>query len=231
MAIYTPGPTVAAVSGSIGGTVYSRNRGGAYLRNRAIPTNPDTSFQQIQRSILATNSQDFADLTDVQREAWRQWAIQNPITNALGNSITMSGHQAFVKLNSRLDTIGETTIVAPPIVNAPPGLESMILSADIGTGTFDLTFTASPLGAGQELFIFAAVTNSAAIRYVRNLLKFVGVSAAAQASPFDIQTLVEARLGTMVAGQTLHVNVAVIDTATGLRSGFLRDQSVVIDTP
>ncbi|KKL73251.1 hypothetical protein LCGC14_2076760, partial [marine sediment metagenome] len=64
MAIITPGPTVAAISGSIGGTVYSRNRGGAYIRNRAIPVDPNTSFQINVRAILAAQSQNWADLTD-----------------------------------------------------------------------------------------------------------------------------------------------------------------------
>lgn len=231
MAIMTPGPTVAALSGSVGGTVYSRNRGGAYIRNRAIPVDPNSDAQQNVRAILASQSQAFSDLTDAQRAAWENWASQNPVINALGNSILLSGHQAFVQLNSRLDLDDQTVLSAPPIINAPMALDTLVLSADIGTGTFDVTFTATPLAAGVELWLLAAVINSPGITYIRNRLRFIGTSAAAETSPFDIQTLVEAVFGTVIVGQTVHTRVATFDTATGLISVALHDRSVVIDTP
>jgi len=37
MAIFNPGPLVGQVSGRVGGTVFSHNRGGAYIRNGSIP--------------------------------------------------------------------------------------------------------------------------------------------------------------------------------------------------
>jgi len=53
--IFTPN-----LSGSAGGTTASRNRGGGYFRNKAVPTNPDTVFQQAARAILAAFSQKLA---------------------------------------------------------------------------------------------------------------------------------------------------------------------------
>jgi len=229
MAIMTPGPTVAALSGSIGGSVYSRNRGGAYIRNRAIPVDPNTTAQQSRRAILASQSQGWADRTDAERAAWRNWAVQNPITNALGNSILLSGHQAYVKLNSRLDLVAEPTLLVPPIINAPLALDAVVQDGDIGLGDVDLVFTATPLAAGVKLWISAAVVNSAGINYVRNLFKFVGTSAAAQASPFDDQTLIEAVFGALIVGQRLFTRVSTFDVATGLLSVPL-ESSVTITT-
>ena len=77
----------------------------------------------------------------------------------------------------------------------------------------------------------AAVVNSAGINYVQNKLRLVGVSAAAETSPFDDQSLIETRFGSLVVGQTLHVEAAVVDTATGLLSGKLASRTVIIDTP
>lgn len=222
---------LASASGSVAGLTYSRNRGGQYTRARAVPTNPDTIFQQNARAALAANSQDWADLTDAQRQAWREWAKQNPVTNALGDSITLSGHQAFVGINSRLDNDGAATLTDPPIVNAPAALNTLTFTADIGTGNFELVYTATPLGATEKLHVEAAVVNSQGIRYVRNLLRHAGSSAAAQASPYDPQAIIEARLGTLVVGQTVHVRVSVFDTATGLLSPALSASDVVIDTP
>ncbi len=227
MAIFTAGPVVATISGSIGGTTFSRNRGGSYMRNRAIPLNPNTSFQINVRSILASQSQAWADQTDAVRAAWENWAVQNPVINALGRSIILSGAQAFIQLRARLALAGDTVITNPPIVNAPDGLLTIVQTPNIGAGAFDVTFTATPLAATASLWMTAAVVNSAGISYVRNLLRFIGQSADAQVSPFDNQALIEARFGALIVGQTLHVRIATFDSATGLLSVPLEDSAVV----
>ena len=85
--------------------------------------------------------------------------------------------------------------------------------------------------ANDCLYIEAAVVNSAGINYVQNKLRFIGVSAIAETSPFDNQSLIETRFGSLVVGQTLHVEVSVLDSLTGLLSGKLASRVVVIDTP
>ena len=125
---------------------------------------------------------------------------------------------------------GDTPITDPPIIAAADPLASLVLAADIGLGNVDVTYTPTPLGANEELWIRAAVTSSVGILFVQNLLRLVGQSAAAQASPFDIQSLVETRLGTLVVGQTLHVQISVYDNSTGLVSGPLRADTVVVTT-
>lgn len=230
MAIITPGPTVAAISGSIGGTVYSRNRGGAYIRNRAIPVDPNTSFQINVRAILAAQSQNWADLTDAQRAAFENWALQNLVTNALGNQIRLSGHQAFVQLNSRLALGGFATLTAPPILNAPLGLTSIALTADVGLGAVEVAFALTPLAAGISLWVLAAVVNSPGISYVRNLFKQVQITGGGIVSPQDIQVDVEARFGALIVGQTLHVKVSTFQATTGLMSVPFEDSAVVVTT-
>ncbi|MEE8539995.1 MAG: hypothetical protein V3S54_09265 [Woeseiaceae bacterium] len=230
MAKFTPGPVAARISGSIGGTVFSRNRGGSYMRLRTIPTDPNTTAQQNVRAILASQSQAWAALTIAQRAAWENFADQNPITDVLGESVLLSGHQSFVKLNSRLDFDDQATLLVPPIVVAPTALDTIVQTGDIGAGTVAVAFTATPLAAGVKLWQLAAVLDSPGITYVRNRLRFVGTSAAAQASPFDNQTQIEAKFGTLVVNQTLHVRVLTFDTATGLVSVALEDSVVIITT-
>ena len=230
MAKFTPGPTVAAVSGSIGGTVYSRNKGGAYIRNRAIPTNPNTLPQQNRRADLAALSQAWADLTDAQRASWLNWAQQNPRTDALGQSFNMSGQQSYISLNARIREDGGTIQVLPPIINAPDAFLTLTQTFDIGTATFEATFT-PVVAAGQKIQVWAAVVNSAGISYVTNLYRNVGASSDAEASPYDAQSLIEARLGAMVAGQTCHIQYRVYDVATGLVSPVTSVAGLITDTP
>ncbi len=230
MAIISPGPLAAAVSGSLGGTVFSHNAGGAYVRNRSIPTNPDTLPQQEIRAILSSQSQSWADRTAAERAAWENWATQNPVTNALGNSINLSGHQSYIKLRCRQQLAGVTLIDVPPIINAPTALTSIVQDGDEGLGDVDLTFAGTPLAAGVHLWLTCAVVNSPGITYVKNLRKFIGVSAAAETSPFDNESLITDVFGALIVGQTIHMLASTFDAATGLISVPLSDSVVVTST-
>lgn len=227
---FTPGPTIAAASGSIGGTVYSHNRGGMYTRNRSIPITSTTSFALNAKQRLATASQDWQGLSDTQRASWLQWALQNPVTDTLGFPRHLTGHQSFVGINTRLLLQVAPTLTAPPITPAPDGLLSVVVDGDIGAGDVDLTFTGTPLAAGVRLWIEAAVTNSVGINNVNNLLRFLGTSPITQVSPFDIQSLVETRLGTLIVGQKLFVRVSTFEDTTGLLSLPLVDDVVITTT-
>lgn len=231
MALIVPGPLAAIVSGKVGGVVWSRGKGGPIVKNLVIPTDPQSNPQLDARQILSGQSQAWQALTDAQRDSWSNWAVQNLVTNRVGAQIQLSGHQAFVRLNAKLEHASATQLTAPPISAPPLALDTLSLVADIGSVSFDLAFTATPLGAGVELWMLAAVVNSAGIKYVRNLYRFIGNSAAAQASPFDPQSLIEARFGALVVGQTVHILVSTFDTATGLQSVPLHAQDVVVDTP
>lgn len=226
---FTPGIAVGAMSGSIGGTTFSHNKGGPYARTRAIPTNPSTQSQLTRRAALATHSQNWRDLTDDDRQSWTEWARQNPITNTLGQSILKSGHQSFVGLNSRISLDAGTSITVPPIVSAPPAFTFIDQAGDIGTGSFNLTFS-GVLEAGNKIELWGALINSAGVGYVENLVKFIAFSPADQATPWDNESDIASVLGTITAGQTLHIRAAQYDPLTGLRSPFLNDRVVIIDT-
>ena len=230
MAIYRGGPAATTISGSIADVTFTRGRSGQVMRRRAIPTLSTTTYALQIKAILAAQSQNFRDLTEAQRAAWLAYAQQNPVLNALGSAFTKSGHQAYVAINSRLSLVAQTLLVAPPIAAAPNALLTYTQNGDLGAGAFTAVYTATPLGATERLWTRAAAVNSPAINYVTNLLKFIGISAAAQASPYDDQTAMVTRLGTLTAGQTLHVRRHVFDTATGLLSPALPARVVLTST-
>lgn len=70
MAKFTP--TIAGeISGSIGAITFSHNRGGAYMRLRSIPVNPNTAAQSFIRTLQADLSNDWVTgLTQAQRDGW-----------------------------------------------------------------------------------------------------------------------------------------------------------------
>lgn len=104
MAIITLAGGVAQASGSVGGTTFSRNRGGPYMRTRAIPVNPGTPQQSAVRGFLAQlTSLWVGTLSAVQRAAWDLYALNVPLLNALGEPRNVGGLGMYVRGNvSRL---------------------------------------------------------------------------------------------------------------------------------
>jgi len=88
------------MSGSVGSTTYSHNRGGPYVRTRATPTNPNSTFQQAVRSAVSQLSARWTNvLTAAQRTAWETYAGQVSVLNRLGNPIFLTGLAHYVRSN------------------------------------------------------------------------------------------------------------------------------------
>lgn len=104
MAIVKLGGGVATASGSIGGTTFSRNRGGPYIRTRAVPVNPGTTYQQTVRALVAElTSRWLNTLTAAQRAAWDTYAENVELPNPLGDPRNVGGLAMYVRSNvSRL---------------------------------------------------------------------------------------------------------------------------------
>jgi post-segregation antitoxin (ccd killing protein) len=230
MAKFTPGPTIGAASGSVGGTVYSRNRYGAYLRNRAVPVTSTTQEALNAKGRLAAQSEAWRALNDEQRAAWNTYTQTNPVTGPLGMSQVLTGHAAYVGINARLARAGDTLLSLPPVSTAPTALATLSATYDVGAGTTVLTFTATPLAAGVRLWVKYAVVDSTGINYVENLFKLCTVTSAAQATGYDYESDVEARFGTLSVGQKLVIRAHTFDGATGLLSAPLQTSGVIVST-
>jgi hypothetical protein len=103
MALIKLGGGVADIRGSIGGTVFSKNRYGSYTRNRTIPVNPGTTAQtKIRAAMGQIRNAWFNTLTQAQRNAWAVYASNVSVTNRLGESITLTGWNMFSRTNSNL---------------------------------------------------------------------------------------------------------------------------------
>lgn len=88
---------ISAASGSVGGLTFSRNAGGAYVRARAVPTNPATDRQTAVRTALGSANQSWdLDLTDDQQNAWNVYGKNTPVVNSLGKTVHRSGHAWYV---------------------------------------------------------------------------------------------------------------------------------------
>lgn len=105
------------LSGSLGGITASHNRGGAYFRNRAIPVNPNTVFQQAVRGFLAALTSLWNDtLTVVQRAAWDLYALNVPLLDTLGNPRNVGGLGMYIRSNVPRLQVGLARVDDGPII-------------------------------------------------------------------------------------------------------------------
>lgn len=218
MAIFTPGPVIGSISGSVGGAVFSHNRGGPYIRRRPIPVNGGDLPQSDVRDEFVKASQLWGSRTAANQAQWNTWASNNKVPNALGNLIQLTGHQAFVQICTWRGIAGWDYATAAPTAARPSPFLTYSLTGDIGAGSVTFVFTDTPVGATRHIVIWSAVVDSPGIRYVKNLYKLTVISSLNEASPYDIQTAVEAIWGTLIVGQTLWVKAQKLNDPDGTRS-------------
>lgn len=227
---YLPGIAVSQMSGSMGGVTASRNKGGQYFRDRAIPTTA-TSVPAINaKARLAAASAAWGALTSTQRDSWSRYGTIKPGIDALGQPKILTGINAYNAIYTRMNLAGDAPLTAPPIGPDPDALATASATFDIGAGTTLLTFTPTPLGATRRLWLEAALVDSPGINYVQNLKRFIVASATNLATGYNYQAPVEAVLGPLSVGQKLVLFPMVYDTATGLLSRPRRVEGIIVST-
>lgn len=230
MAIFTPGAVIGQISGRVGGYVFSRNRGGSYVRNGSVPSTVVTEKALLYKSYLAAASQFWTSLTDAERLSWTVWAQSKTSTNRLGRSISLNGQNWFVSLNSRLAAAGESLITVPPVTSSPVGVVISAFSVDAGAGNTQVTFTPAPLAANQKLWVRGAMVSSSAINNVENLLTTLTITAAAAASPLNLKTPLEEAFGALSVGATYVIECRVLDKGNGMVSGRAFARTTAVST-
>jgi len=88
-------------SGSIADRVHSHGRAGQYTRNRRAPVQPVGSGRRATvRTRFGSASAAWRALTNAQRQSWESFTLDHPITDSLGQSIILTGHQIFVRVHA-----------------------------------------------------------------------------------------------------------------------------------
>jgi hypothetical protein len=176
-------PILGPMRGRLGADVFSHNKGGDYVRLGTTPTNPQTSRQQTTRSILGTLAAAWTTvLSQSERDEWDAYAGANPVKNSLGQDVLISGVAWYEKCNARLSDAGLPLVTEPPLLAAPPALDT--LAVDISAaGTADVTFT-PVLDADCALQLWVSLPVSAGSTPNMAQCRLAGYSALAQASPW-----------------------------------------------
>lgn len=218
---------ISEMRGKLNGSVFSRNRGGAYIRNKVTPLNPQTIFQVGVRSFFTTLTQAWRGLAAAERAAWNS-AVANFVgTDIFGDSLTLSGANLHQRLNLNLLNIGEPAITTPPVPAPVIPFATMTLAVSEGGGTVAIAYTDVIL-ATDTVLVFMTPGVSPGREFVKNDYRLIGVMEAADVTPFDIAAAYITKFGAIPAeGQKIFVKVKTIIKLSGLQSGELTAQTLV----
>lgn len=140
------GGGVTAMSGSIAGSVFARNRFGFYIRPRTKPVNPRSDRQSAARTLmkLLTDYWNSAAMSDAERGAWITYAAAIAMKNRLGEVMYCTGFNHFIRSNTARILVDGALIEAGPTVLSLPGADNTIVmtadaTAELLTVAFDDT--------------------------------------------------------------------------------------------
>lgn len=231
MAIITTGGGVATISGSIGGVTFSHNRGGPYMRTRAIPTNPNTVFQQAVRGFMSQLTVLWSTvLTAAQRAQWDAYAEAVPLPNPQGEPRNVGGLGMYIRCNvPRLQSAVLTRVDDGPTNHTLAAMTNPLLSgASEATSNFQISFAPTDDWANDDdgaMLLYG----SRAINVTRNFFKgpyrFAGLVQGNSTTPPTSPATISSPFP-LVETLALHVR-AIALTGDGRVSSDFRDVDAI----
>lgn len=156
---------------------FSRNKGGMYIRTRALPTNPNTTQQQVVRALMGQLTNVWINtLDDAQRAAWANYALNTPILNRIGEAKPIPALAMYVRCNIPRLQAGLARVDDAPIVFGVgdftlPGVTSITAA----TGVMIVTFDAGDEWPGEDgaaMLVLASRAQGVSINYFKGPYRF-----------------------------------------------------------
>ena len=219
------GTHISEASGSLAGVTYSHNRGGQYMRARAVPVNPNTLQQQAVRNYMASRSAAWGStLTQAQRDGWEAYADQVLLTDALGEPRKATGLNHYVRCNvprMQAAMAGSPLQVAPATFDLGSYTNPVLGVISAVGSTASIAYTNSDpwaIAVGGAMLIHASAGQSPACAYFKGPYRYAGkvlgavvppTSPYACPLPFTVQV-----------GQRVYVKLSFIQVDGRLSSPF-----------
>lgn len=221
------GAGIAEIRGASGGTQFSRNQYGGYMRPRTNPIQPNTTSQMDIRQKFRSVATAWSTLTPTQHDAWNsaEYILRDP----LGQPKPMSGFALFMLLNRNLLTIGSSMIFDPPpdfsleynfssvIIDCsqdepgPPARKMILVS-----------FLPIPMSAGMSMIVKATAKTTLGRTTLKGRERIIYVGHGEAANPTNITTEYEAKFGQMSSEDIDHAKiyfrVQIVSEAKGVAS-------------
>jgi len=127
----------------MGGLVYNTWHGISYVKAHSGPNQPNSAEQLLARARLTTVTQDWRDLSQVQRDAWAVYAGDHLESDWTGVPLRLTAQNWFMRCNIQIARMGETPITDPPAVAAPDPATAFAIQKSVAdlTQTFTTPIT------------------------------------------------------------------------------------------
>lgn len=220
------GAFVTEISGKVGGTIFSRNRGGAYVKNRVVGSNPRTTAQSRVRSFFSSISQAWRNLTQSQRDAWEGLAEQQQTVDSLGDVRRLSGSSLHQQRNLNRLNIGESILTSPVASEDTPDSEFTL--EPVTPNQILLTMRANL--AGNTVQVFATAPVSPGISNLGSRFRKIG-NFVPQELTGDVNVLnaYTARFGAPVIGQRIGLRTISVERDSGVAGVEFRTSAIVME--
>ena len=228
MAIFTTGPLIGAISGSIGGVQFSNRRSGGVLSSAQIRTKPLGKNITAVRRAMARAQTDWQRIDASTRTSWDTAAQTWPHKNRFGIRRRLSGHQLFLLLTVRywpfpvVDSTQEFPL--PPVLVLPQLADPIRLEFTAG-GPY-LLVTSGPFSPSLPQFLVEIGRPVSTNQYRtwnswRTLSRF-------QALPSTILMTAEVQdqYGDFIAGETVFARVTLTTGANGTLNRWIFSTTV-----
>lgn len=174
-------------SGSVAGITFSHNLGGMYVRARAIPTNPGSPQQAVVRAAFGGLVSVWTNLlTEPQRAAWRVYASNVPLVDALGELRTVTGMNHFLRSNTLRVAFGYPRVDEAPVVFNVGYYSTPTFSVDASADTVAVGFNVGDDWVDINdchLVVYASRPQNESVNFFKGPYRFAGSVAGDSVTP------------------------------------------------
>lgn len=181
-------------SGAIGGSVYSHNRFGQYIRTRSIPVNPLSASQfEVRQAMLAAQAA-WAAATSGVKASWAAYADAVSWKNRFGDPCKLTDQEHFLRCASlaRYVGLGAAWDGYPVEMRLPSPDETVAIAAEAGGPTVTITFGSATdpwkTAAGNHLLLFIGRERGPGVNYYGGPFRYLGRINGASTPPTSPQT-------------------------------------------
>lgn len=222
MAVIKFGGPVADARGSVAGNTYSRNKAGAYIRNRTKPVNPDTTLQQNVRNMFSSISSGWRSLTDEQRASWNLAGSGFEQLNKLGDTYVPSGFQLYMLLNQTLNLVGVAPLTDAPVPEELPFVDGAGIELAAAAASLDTSGTLNDT-ANTSVILQATPPMSLGVKNAKNKFRTISYIAGTAFATYDALADYNAVFGAVLTNpgvQNVQFRISLVNTNTGQRTTF-----------
>ena len=203
------GMMMTDASGKLGGHVFSKNRGGSYIRTKVTPSNPQSSAQMTVRGIFASISSGWSSLTESARNSYRNFVADYAKTDIFGDLRNPSGKSLYQRLNQNLAISGQALLAQCVAPSEVPFANMVSAICSIAGATFNIETSGDT--TGSKVVVWATPSLSQGKKFVKNSLRQISVVNGAEGLETNVFVDYVAKFGAPIAGANVYIGVRVIN--------------------